>query len=156
MISNEAFPLKVVPVLVCRKDIMSKQEFVKRVKELKKNLSVNAQILKSIIINEESDLTSLEESVKEADVILLYKPYLCLGRCVIKIAEYNIPMILFKEEYKIDGAMDALEYIWDKREVWVAIDYSDINSRLELLQVKKMTENTKILVLNADYPHWEK
>lgn len=154
MIRNEAFPLKVVPILVCRKEIMSRQEFVERIKELKENLAVKAQILKGVIINEESDLTSLEEPVKEADVILLYKPHLSLVKCVIKIAEYNIPIILFKEVYKINGAMDALEYIWGKKDVWVAIDYPDINSRLELLQAKKRIENTKILVLNADYPHW--
>ncbi len=156
MIRRAVFPLKVLPILVCRKDIMSKQEFMEKIKELKKNLSVEAQILKGVIINEESHLALLEGSMKEADVILLYKPYLGLWKCVIKIAEYNIPMILFKEEYKINGAMDALEYMWDKRDVWVVIDYPDINSRLELLRVKKRMENTKILVLNADYPHWEK
>jgi len=135
---------------------MSSREFKQRLKELKENLLVEAQILKDVIIHDESHLVLLEDPIKEADVILLYKPYLGLGNCMIKIAEYDIPIILFKEAYKINGAMDALEYIWDKREAWVAIDYSDINSRLELLQVKKMIENTKILVLNADYPHWEK
>ena len=156
MIRHAAVPLSALPILVCRKEIMSKQEFVEKINELEKNLSVEAQILKGVIINEESDLALLEGSIKEADVILLYKPYLGLWKCLIKIAEYNIPMILFKEAYKINGALDALEYVWDKRNVWVAIDYQDINSRLKLLQVKKRIENTKILVLNADYPHWEK
>ena len=79
MISNEAFPIKVVPILVCRKEIMSRQEFVERIKELKENLSVKAQIIKGVIINKESDLTSLEEPVKEADVILLLNHILVWG-----------------------------------------------------------------------------
>jgi L-arabinose isomerase len=156
MIKYAVFPLKVLPVLVCRKEIMSKEEFKERIKELERNLSIQVQILEEVVINEESALALLEKPTKEADVILLYKPYFDLGECVIKIAEYNLPIILFKEPYKINGALDALENIWDKKDVWVAIDYLDINSRLELLQAKKRIENTKLLVLNADYPNWKK
>jgi len=156
MVNPVVSSLKVLPILVCREGIMNEQDFLGRIEELRGNLSVEVQILNGFIINEESHLALLEEPIKEADVILLYKPYLGLGNCVIKIAEYRIPIILFKEAYKINGAMDALEYIWDRRDVWAAIDYPDINSRLKLLWVKKLIGNTKVLVLNADYPHWEK
>jgi hypothetical protein len=156
MIKHVVSPLKVLPILVCRKKIMSEQRFGERIEELKENLSVEAQILEKIVVNKEADLPLLEEPTKKADVILLYKLDLGLGKCVIKTAEYNLPIILFKEAYKINGAMDALENIWDKKNVWVAIDYPDINSRLDLLRVKKRIENAKILVLNTDYLHWEK
>lgn len=156
MIKHAIFPLKVLPVLVCKKEIMSKDKFKERIKELKRNLSIQVQILEKVVINEESDLVLLEKPTKEADVILLYKPYFDLSECVIKIAEDNLPIIFFNKPDKINSALDALENIWDKKDVWVAIDYPEINSRLELLQTKKKIENTKILVLNADYPNWKK
>jgi len=148
--------LKVLPVLICAKKVMDAETFKKRLKELKENISVEAQILEGVVINEEKDLTALEELVREADVILLYKPYLGLGDCVIKIAELGLPIILFKEEYKLNGPLDALEYVADRKNVWVAIDYQDINAKLKTLEVKKRIANTRILVLNDDYPHWKK
>lgn len=147
---------KILPLLVCRKEIMSEEEFKKRLRELNENLKVEAQILRGVIISEESDLALLADPVKRADVILLYKPYLGLPRCVVEIAEYGVPIILFREPYKIHSALDALEYIWNKKDVWIAIDYQDINSRLKLLRVKKEIEDTKILILNSDYSHWRK
>ncbi|RLI40264.1 hypothetical protein DRO59_09650 [Candidatus Bathyarchaeota archaeon] len=93
------------------------ETFEKRLKELEENISVEAQILEGVVINEEQDLTALEELVREADVILLYKPYLGLGNCVIKIVGLGLPIILFKEEYKLNGPLDALEYVADRKNV---------------------------------------
>jgi len=147
---------KVLPVLVCLKKIMDAKTFKKRLKKLKENISVEAQILEEVIVNEEKNLAAVKERVKEADVVLLYKPYLGLGSCVIKIAELGLPIILFKEEYKVNSPLDALEYIADRKNVWIAIDYQDINAKLKMLEVKKKIANTKALILNNDYPHWKK
>jgi len=74
---------------------------------------------------------------------------------VIKIAEFGLPMILFNEENQVWTPLDALEYIYPRENVWVAVNYEDINPRLDVLRAKKKIEKTSILILNADYEHWE-
>ena len=147
--------LKVLPVLVCRKG-EEEEKFAGKVEQLTNKLTFEAQVLKEIIVNDERDVSPLDKLVEEADVILLYKPHLGLGNCVVKISEYDLPIILFNEEGKVNNPLDALEYIYPREKTWVAVDYPDINSRLRLLSVRKKIEHTKILVLNADYPHWER
>ena len=147
--------LKVLPVLVCRKG-KGEEKFPEKLEQLKNNLTSKTRILKEIIVNDEKDVSLLDERVEKADVILLYKPHLGLGNCVVKISEYGLPIILFNEEGKVNNPLDALEYIYPREKTWVTADYSDINSCLRLLSVKKNIEHTRILVLNADYPHWDR
>jgi len=125
-------------------------------KQLRKNLKIDAQILKDIVINEETDVPLLNEHVAKADVILLYKPHLGLGNCIAKISEYSLPIILFNDEGMVNNPLDALEYIYPREKVWVAVEYQDLNSYLGALSVKKKLGQTRILILNADYPHWER
>lgn len=148
--------LKVLPVLVCRKKDVKRNFLERRIEQLKNNLTFKPQLLKAVIINEEIDVSSLEKPVEKADVILLYKPHLGQGNCVVKILEYGLPLILFNKEGKVNNPLDALEYVYPRKKVWVAVDYSDIDSYLRLLSVKKEIGHTKMLVLNADYPHWER
>ncbi len=148
--------LKVLPILVCRKGQVKENFIEEKMKQLGENLKVDVQILKDVIVNEEGDTTRLKENVEKADVILLYKPHLGLGNCVVKISDYNLPIILFNDEGMINNPLDALEYVYPKEEVWVAIDYQDINNYFSALSTKKKMEQTKILILNADYPHWER
>lgn len=148
--------LKVLPVLVCRKEDVKRNFLERRIEQLKNNLTFKPQLLKAAIVNEEGDVSFLEKPVEKADVVLLYKPHLGQGNCVVKISEYGLPLILFNKEGKVNNPLDALEYIYPRKKVWVAVDYSDINSYLRLLSLKKEIEHTKILVLNADYPHWER
>jgi len=125
-------------------------------KQLRENLKFDAQILKEVVINEEADVPLLNEHVAKADVILLYKPHLGLGNCIAKICEFGIPIILFNNEGMATTPLDALEYIYPREKVWVAVDYQDLNNYLEALSVKKKLGQTKILILNADYSHWER
>jgi L-fucose isomerase-like protein len=148
--------LKIIPVLVCRKGQVKENFMEEKVKQLRKNLKIDAQILKDIVINEETDVPLLNEHVAKADVILLYKPHLGLGNCIAKISEYSLPMILFNDEGMVNNPLDALEYIYPREKVWVAIDYQDLNNFLGVLSVKKKLGQTRILILNADYPHWER
>jgi L-fucose isomerase-like protein len=127
-----------------------------KVKQLRKNLKIDAQILKDIVINEETDVPLLNEHVAKADVILLYKPHLGLGNCIAKISEYSLPIILFNDEGMVNNPLDALEYVYPREKVWVAVDYQDLNNYLGALSVKKKLGQTRILILNADYPHWER
>lgn len=119
-------------------------------------MKLDVQILKDVIINKEEDVPPLDKHVAKADVILLYKPHLGLGNCIIKISEYGLPIILFNDEGMVNNPLDALEYVYPKEGVWVAVDYQDINHYLGVLSTKKKMRQTKILILNAEYPHWER
>lgn len=149
-------PFKILPVLICRKGQVEENFMKKKVKKLSENLKIPAQILEHAVINEEREIPLLKEHLAKADAILLYKPHLGLGDCVVKISEYNLPIILFSDERMVNNPLDALEYIYPAEKVWVAVDYQDINNYLTALLVKKRMEQTKILVLNAEYPHWER
>jgi hypothetical protein len=148
--------LRVLPVIVCREEQVRDIDFQKGMEELRKNISTEIRILKECIINGEKDLVKLEERVSEADVILLLKPGLGLGSCVVKIVESNLPVILFNKEGSVWTPLDALEYVYPRNNVWVAADYEDLDFRLKILEARKNIGSTKLLVLNADYPHWER
>ncbi|MDI6805538.1 MAG: hypothetical protein QMD20_02610 [Candidatus Bathyarchaeia archaeon] len=45
----------------------------------------------------------------KADGILIYKPHLGLGDCIVKISEYGLPTILFNDEGMVNNPLDALE-----------------------------------------------
>jgi hypothetical protein len=149
-------PLKVLPVIVCREEQIKDIDFQKRIEELKKNISTKARVLEGFAISSEKGLIRLEDRVSEADVVILYKPSLGLGSCVVKIVESNLPVILFDEEGAVWTLLDALEYVYPRNNVWIAADYGDLNFRLKILEARKNIGNTKLLVLNADYPHWER
>jgi L-fucose isomerase-like protein len=148
--------LKILPVLVCRKGQVKENFMEEKLKQLTENLEFDAQILKDVVINEETDVPLLDEHIAKADVILLYKPHLGLGNCIAKISEYTLPIIFFNDEGMVNNPLDALEYIYPREKVWVAVDYQDLNNFLEALSVKKKLGQTRILILNADYPHWER
>lgn len=148
--------LKVLPTIVCREEQMKDIDLREGMEELKKNISTEIRILEECFISGEKDLVKLEARISEADAILLYKPRLGLGSCVVKIIESNIPVILFNEEGAVWTPLDALEYVYPRNNVWVAIDYKDVNFRLKILGAKKRISSTKLLILNADYSHWER
>ncbi len=87
---------------------------------------------------------------------MLYKPHLGLGNCVVKISEFNRPVIIFNKKGSVWTPLDALEYVYAKKNISVAIDYEDINSQMRVLIAKKKINNTRLLVLNADSPQWER
>jgi hypothetical protein len=147
---------KVLLVLVCRKGQVEENFMEKRMEQLRENLKINVQILEHVVINDEKDVPILKESLAKVDCILLYKPHLGLGDCIMKISDYGVPIILFNDEGMVNHPLDALEYVYPKEKVWVAVDYEDINSYLGVLSAKKRMEQTKILVLNAEYPHWQR
>jgi len=148
--------LKIFPVLVCRKGQVKENFMEEKIKQLEKNLKVDAQILDCAVVNDERDISLLKKEIAKADVIFLCKPHLGLGDCVVKISEYKLPMILFNAEGMINNPLDALEYVYPKERVWVATDYQDVNNYLAALSAKKKMQHTKILILNADYSHWER
>jgi len=149
-------PIKILPVLVCRKGQVTENFMKEKLTKLKRNLKLDAQILKDVVINEDRDIQLLNEHATEADVILLFKPHLGLGDCIVKISQYGLPIIFFNDNGLINNPLDALEYVYPKEKVWVAVDHKDINNRLAAISAKKKMEQTKILILNADYPHWER
>jgi hypothetical protein len=155
-VQSELGLLKILPVLVCRKEQVEENFLKDKTKQLMENLKFDAQILKEVVINEEADVPLQNEHVAKADVILLYKPHLGLGNCITKISEFGLPIIFFNDEGMINNPLDALEYIYSREKVWVAVDYQDLNNYLGALSVKKKLGQTTILILNANYPHWER
>ncbi|MEM3577247.1 MAG: hypothetical protein QXX51_02165 [Candidatus Bathyarchaeia archaeon] len=152
---NATEPVKVLPVLVCRKGQVSENFLNERIEQLSKNLKIKAEILEGITVNDEEDLIIFGVHAKDADAIILYKPHLGLGNCITEIAKHGLPIILFNEEGLVNNPLDALEYVYSRNNVWVALDYQDINNCLEAISVREKLKKTKILVLNEDYPHWE-
>ena len=148
--------LKILPVLVCRKEQVKENFMEEKTKQLREKLKFDAQILKEVVINEEADVPLLNEHVVKADVILLYKPHLGLGNCIAKICEFGLPIILFNDEGMTTTPLDALEYVYPREKVWVAVEYQDMNNYLMTFSAKKKMKQTRILILNADYPHWER
>ena len=147
-------PLKILSVLVCRKGQVKENFMEEKMNQLRRNLKLDVQILKDVVVNEEKDVPLLNGRVAEADAILLYKPHLGLGDCIVKVSECDLPIILFNDEGIVNNPLDALEYIYPKEKVWVAVDYRDINNYLMALSAEKKMRQTRILVLNVDYPHW--
>jgi L-fucose isomerase-like protein len=156
MVQPDLEPLKILPMLVCRKEQVQENFMNEKVKQLTKSLKVHVQILKGIDVYEEKDVPLLDEYATKADVILLYKLHLGLGNCIVKISEYNLPIILFNDEGLVNNPLDALEYIYSREKVWVAVDYQDLNNYLTALSAKKKLAQTRVLILNADYPHWQR
>jgi L-fucose isomerase-like protein len=147
--------IKVLPVLVCRKGQVPEQFLSETMETLHKNLNIETEILGGVTINDEDDLALFDVHAKDADAILLYKPHLGLGKCIAEIVKYGLPIILFNDEGIVNNPLDALEYVYTRNNVWVAVDYQDVNNYLEVISVKEKLRRTKILVLNDDYPHWE-
>jgi L-fucose isomerase-like protein len=154
MIESDLELLRVLPVLVCRKEQVHEGFMDEKLKQLRKSLKVDVQILKGIVVYEEKDVPLLDEYLAKADVVLLYKPHLGLGDCIVKISEYGLPIILFSDEGLVNNPLDALEFVYSREKVWVAVDYQDLNNYLTALSAKKKLAQTKVLILNADYPHW--
>ncbi|MGC8895533.1 MAG: hypothetical protein ACP5LB_02020 [Candidatus Bathyarchaeia archaeon] len=136
-------PFKILPVLVCRKGQVDEDFMKKKIEQLKENLKINIQILEHAIVNEEKKVPLLKEQLAKADAILIYKPHLGLGDCIVKISEYSFPTILFNDEGMVNNPLDALEYVYPKEKVWVAVDYKDLNNYLGALSTKKRMEQTK-------------
>lgn len=127
-----------------------------KLRQLKRKVKSDVQILKPIIINEGKDVSLLEKQQAKAEAVLLYRPHLGLGDCIIKVSEFNLPTIIFNDEGLICNPLDALEYVYPRENVWVAIDYQDLDGYLTALSTRKKLSQTRILILNADYPHWER
>lgn len=148
--------LKILPILVCRKGQVSDNFMGEKLKLLKKNLDIDIELLKPVTVNDEEDVKLLKKHLAKADTILLYKPHLGSGNCIIEISKYNFPIILFNEEGMVNNPLDALEYIYPREKTWVAVDYQDLHNYFGVLSAKKKLEQAKILILNADFPHWER
>lgn len=154
MMKSDLELLRVLPVLVCRKEQVHEGFMNEKLERLKKSLKVNVQVLRGVEVYEEKDVALLNECAAKADVMLLYKPHLGLGNCIVKIAEHSLPIILFSDEGLVNNPLDALEFIYSRENVWVAVDNQDLNNYLTALSAKKKLAQTRILILNADYPHW--
>jgi len=94
-------PSKILPILVCRKSQVDESFMEEKMKQLRKNLKSDIKILEYAVVNEEKDIPILKEHSAKADAILIYKPHLGLGDCIIEISESGLPTILFKDRKSV-------------------------------------------------------
>lgn len=157
---NDPLTLKLLPVLVCRRERLAEADLQGFLERLEGHLPAGVRVSREIVVSDIADLGRFARPAAEADVILIYKTHLGLGDCVREIGAGNKPVILFSREGAIRYALDALEYLYPypqaRERSWVAVDLQDLNFRLRLLAAEKRLRSTKLLVLNADYPHWER
>ncbi len=148
--------LKVLPALVCREERLEEARLDRFIEELKRSVGPEVRLLEPLVVQSAADLGGFPTLAAGADAILLYKAHLGLGDCVLGVAEQDRPLIIFGGEGGVRHALDALEYLYPRAVTWVAADYQDLAFRLRLLAARKKIENTRLLVLNADYQHWER
>ena len=140
--------------------ITKKREQERKIREILEKSEENlekAKILKPIMIREKEDFEKLmlmNTQLEEIDVFLIFKKCLGFGIEIAKLAEKGKPIIIFQEQDTPNLAFDAIEYTANKREVFAALSFKDINETLKFLEVKKKMENTKILILCSDFPFY--
>jgi hypothetical protein len=79
--------LKVLPVIVCREERLEEAQLASFNEGLKGGLGPEVQLLDSRLARSIADLEAFPAAAAEADAILIYKPHLGLGDCVLKVAE---------------------------------------------------------------------
>ena len=58
-------PLRVLPVLVCRKGQVKENFMEEKIRQFTENLKIDVQILKEVVVNEEKDFSLLDENAKK-------------------------------------------------------------------------------------------
>ena len=140
--------------------ITKKREQERKIREVLKETERNlekAKFLKPIVIREKEDFEKLmlmDIQLEEIDAFLIFKKCLGFGIEIAKLAEKGKPIIIFQEQNVPNLAFDAMEYAANKKNVFVALSFKDMNETLKFLEVKKKLERTKILVLCSDFPFY--
>jgi len=101
-----------------------------------------------------------EEEVNEAlkdssDLILICKFCIGLTKSLEKLLNLQVPILLFGESKVPYLALDAYEYLYDKGDVHVALDYEDLKAKVKVYELQKSLCNTKVLALCTDLPAYE-
>ena len=138
--------------------ITKKREQKQKVSEILNKLEKKLKEVKileaTVIRNREQFEDLLVQQLNNVDVFLIFKKCLGFGVELAKLAEKGKPLILFQEPKVPNLALDSIEYLPSKKDVFIALDFKDISESLKLLDIKKKIENTKILILNSDFPFY--
>lgn len=147
---------RLLPALVSREKSLDSTPWEKFLENLSSHLPSDVLILSKVTICRVEDVEEFEKLAGEADAVLIYKVGLGLGDALRKIAEAGKPLLLFAGTKDVRYALDALEYVYPRKETWVATDFEDLVVRLRALLARKRLAHTRVLVLNADYLHWQR
>ena len=114
-----------------------------------------AKILEAVVIrNKEEFEEFLTQELNNVDVFLVFKKCLGFGVELSKLVERDKPIVLFQDPKIPNFVLDSIEYLPRKRSIFMALDFDEINKILRYLKIKKDIENTKVLILNSDFPFY--
>jgi len=114
-----------------------------------------AKILEAVVIrNKEEFEEFLTQELNNVDVFLVFKKCLGFGVELAKLVEKDKPIVLFQDPKIPNFVLDSIEYLPQKRSIFMALDFDEINKILWYLKIKKDIENTKVLILNSDFPFY--
>lgn len=129
-----------------------------RAKELEQQLKqcledTDTKLLKPTIVFSEEDMN---EVLKDpSDLILICKFCLGLTKSLEKLLSLQVPILLFGESKVPYLALDAYEYLYDKGNVHVVVDYEDLKAKIKVCGLRKSLRNTKVLALCTDLPAYK-
>jgi L-fucose isomerase-like protein len=72
-----------------------------------------------------------------------------------KLFSFHVPMVIFGEQRVPYLALDAYEYLHDKGNVHIALDYEDLKAKVKVCGLQKILRGTKVLALSTDLPAYE-
>ncbi len=90
-----------------------------------------------------------------SDLIIICKFCLGLTKSLEKLFTLQVPMLLFGEPRVPYLALDAYEYLHDKGDVHVVLDYDDLKAKIRICGLRESLRNTRILALSTDLPAYE-
>ncbi len=139
-------------VITKKRELKAKAEEI--LDGLKEKLTVDVDFLKPKIVMVEKDFNDFEKWSEGTDAFLIFRYTLRFGLWLKKISEFELPIVLFHAENIPNKALDSLEYMIDKKNVFLTVNSKEIDSTLKILNTLKSLENTKILISNVDYPFY--
>ncbi|MCL6578793.1 MAG: hypothetical protein K6T73_05320 [Candidatus Bathyarchaeota archaeon] len=130
----------------------------KKAKELELQLrqyleNADTKLLEPTIVFSEEDL---DDALRcSSDVIIICKFCLGLTKSLEKLLNLHVPILLFEEPRVPYLALDAYEYLHDKGNVQVVLDYEDLKAKIKVHGLRESLRNNKILALSTDLPAYE-
>jgi len=119
-------------------------------KELRAKLKFSSALLEDSIVQGEQDLATLKSEALQADALLVY----LIGAPSVEVLfRWGRPIIAFSGQYTPTWALYAFGV---ERQVYpgvtIAVDYKDIDDTLQILNVKKKLEDTRIVLFGFPSP----
>jgi hypothetical protein len=129
-----------------------------RAKELELQLrqcleDADVKLLEPTIVLSEEELNKVSSG--SSDLILICKFCLGLTESLEELVSFRVPIVIFGESRVPYLALDAYEYLHDKGDVHIALDYQDLKAKVKACGLRKILRDAKVLALSTDLPAYE-